>query len=104
DGSLVDLSLTLKKKVTVEDINNAMKEASETYLKDILGYNDELIVSNDILGSTYGGVYDSTQTLVFDNPEGKQFVKVVAWYDNEYSYTCQYIRLAKAIAKKQGLI
>ncbi len=104
DGSLVDLSLTLKKKVTVEDINNAMKEASETYLKDILGYNDELIVSNDILGSTYGGVYDATQTLVFDNPEGKQFVKVVAWYDNEYSYTCQYIRLAKAIAKKQGLI
>ena len=103
DGSLVDLSLTLSKKVTVEEINAAMKKASETYLKDILAYTEEEIVSSDILGATAGSIFDATQTVVFETPEGQQFVKVVSWYDNEYSYTCQYVRLAGHMAKVLGV-
>lgn len=98
DGSLVDLSLTLNKDVTVEEINAAMREASETYLKDVLAYNVDEIVSSDIIGTIAGSIFDATQTAVFTNPEGKQFVKVVAWYDNEYGYTAQYLRLAKKMA------
>ena len=98
DGSLVDLSLTLKKEVTKEEINAAMKEASETYLKGVLGYTTDPIVSSDIIGLTEGSLFDGTQTMVYANPEGKQYVKVVAWYDNEYSYTCQFVRLTKDFA------
>ena len=99
DGSLVDLTLTLNTKVTKEEINAAMKEASETYLKDVLGYTEDLVVSGDIIGITNGSLFDATQTVVMDLPNGKQFVKVVAWYDNEYSYTCQYMRIAKKMAE-----
>ena len=99
DGSLVDLTLTLNTKVTKEEINSAMKEASETYLKDVLGYTEDLVVSGDIIGITNGSLFDATQTVVMDLPNGKQFVKVVAWYDNEYSYTCQYMRIAKKMAE-----
>lgn len=99
DGSLVDLTLTLKTKVTVEEVNAVMKEASETYLKGVLGYNEDLIVSSDIIGISYGSLFDATQTVVLDTPDGKQYVKVVSWYDNEYSYTCQYIRMAKKLAE-----
>ncbi|MDY4788894.1 MAG: type I glyceraldehyde-3-phosphate dehydrogenase [Bacilli bacterium] len=103
DGSLVDLSLTLKKETTKEEINKLMKEASETYLKGVLGYTEDPIVSSDILGITEGSLFDETQTMVLTLPEGKQVVKVVSWYDNEYSYTCQYIRLAKAYAEVLGV-
>ena len=99
DGSLVDLTLTLNTKVTKEEINAAMKEASETYLKDVLGYTEDPVVSSDIIGITYGSLFDATQTVVMDLENGKQFVKVVSWYDNEYSYTCQYIRIAKRLAE-----
>lgn len=104
DGSLVDLSLILKKKTTVEEINTAMKKASETYLKDVLAYTEDEIVSSDILGATAGSIFDATQTLVFDDPDGTQHVKVVSWYDNEYSYTCQFVRLAKEMAKVLGIV
>ncbi|MCD8195364.1 MAG: type I glyceraldehyde-3-phosphate dehydrogenase [Coprobacillus sp.] len=103
DGSLVDLSLVLKKKTTVEEINAAMKKASETYLKDVLDYTEEEIVSSDIIGNTHGSIFDATQTVVFDDPDGTQHVKVVSWYDNEYSYTCQYVRLAKVMAHVLGV-
>ena len=103
DGSLVDLTLTLKKEVTKEEINAAMKEASETYLKDVLGYTEEPIVSSDIIGLENGSLFDATQTVVLTNPDGKQYVKVVSWYDNEYSYTCQYVRMAKKLAEVLNL-
>ena len=103
DGSLVDLTLTLNTKVSKEEINAVMKEASETYLKDVLGYTEDLVVSSDIIGITNGSLFDATQTVVLDLPNGKQFVKVVSWYDNEYSYTCQYIRLAVAFARILGV-
>lgn len=101
DGSLVDVTLTLKSKIEGDDkaaaalINAKMKEASETTLKDVLGYSDDKLVSRDILGRTEGSIYNGDQTKVFTSPEGNQLVKVFSWYDNEYSYTCQYVRLAK---------
>jgi glyceraldehyde 3-phosphate dehydrogenase len=103
DGSLVDLTLTLKQSVTAETINAKMKEAAEGSLKEVLKFTNDEIVSSDIIGETAGSIFDATQTKVFKNPDGKEFVKVVSWYDNEYSYTCQYIRLAKAYAKVLGV-
>jgi glyceraldehyde 3-phosphate dehydrogenase len=102
DGSLVDLSLLLNKDVTADEVNAAMKKASEGALKGVLGYNEDQIVSSDILGNTNGSIFDSTQTMIYKDPEGTQYVKVVSWYDNEYSFTCQYIRLARAYAKILG--
>lgn len=103
DGSLVDLSLILGKDVTAEEINAAMKKASETTLKGVLAYTEDEIVSSDIIGSTAGSIFDATQTVVFKTPEGKQLVKVVSWYDNEYSYTCQFVRLAGHMGKVLGI-
>lgn len=95
DGSLCDCTIELKdQNVTVEQINATMKEAAEGELKGILGYNEDEIVSSDILGNTYGSIFDATLTMIVETPEGKKFVKVVAWYDNEYSFTSQYVRLA----------
>ena len=99
DGSLCDVTVTLKKKVTVEEINAAMKEAAEGELKGVLGYTEDEIVSSDILGSTYGSIFDATLTMIVEDPSGTQHVKVVAWYDNEMSFTAQYVRLAKLYAK-----
>jgi len=104
DGSLVDLSLVLEKPVAdAAEINALMKAASEKELKDVLGYTEDEIVSSDILGRTEGSIFDATQTVVFTDTTGTQHVKVVSWYDNEYSFTCQYIRLASAFAKVLGV-
>lgn len=103
DGSLVDLSLTLAKPTSEKEINALMKKAAEGELKDVLAYTEDQIVSSDIIGAVEGSIFDATQTKVFATPEGKQLVKVVAWYDNEYSYTCQYLRLAKVYADVLGI-
>lgn len=95
DGSLCDVTVTLKKKVTVEEINAAMKEAAAGELKGVLGYTEDEIVSSDILGNTFGSIFDATLTMIVEDPTGAQHVKVVAWYDNEMSFTSQYLRLAK---------
>jgi len=103
-GSIVDLTLTLKKITSAEEINEVFKAAANSAeLKNSLSYNVDQIVSSDIIGSTYGSIFDATQTMVLTNPDGKQTVKVVSWYDNEYSYTCQYVRLVKHFAKVNGL-
>ncbi|HOJ44671.1 MAG TPA: type I glyceraldehyde-3-phosphate dehydrogenase [Bacilli bacterium] len=103
DGSLVDLSLNLAKPTSDKEINALMKKYANGALKDVLAYTEDQIVSSDIIGAVEGSIFDATQTKVFATPEGKQLVKVVAWYDNEYSYTCQYIRLAKAYADVLGI-
>ncbi len=101
DGSLIDVTLHLKSEVRdAAQINALMREASETYLQDVLGYTDDPIVSRDIISRTEGGIYNGDQTKVFTTPDGTQLVKVFAWYDNEYSYTCQYVRLAKLFGQK----
>jgi glyceraldehyde 3-phosphate dehydrogenase len=89
DGSMVDLTCELERPATKEEINAAMKRASEGALKGVLGYNEDPIVSSDIIGSTFPSMFDSLLTSVID----KNFVKVFAWYDNEYGFSCQAIRL-----------
>lgn len=93
-GSLTELFTVLETNVTEEEVNAAMKEAAnESY-----GYNVDPIVSSDIVGMTYGSLFDATQTKVMTVGD-KQLVKTVAWYDNEMSYTAQLIRTLEYFAK-----
>lgn len=94
-GSLTELVCVLEKNVTKEEINAAMKAA----MNDSFGYTEEQLVSSDIIGMTYGSLFDATQTRV-QTVGDKQLVKTVAWYDNEMSYTCQLIRTLKYFASK----
>ena len=86
-GSTTILVAEVEKDVTVEEINAAMKAASN----ESFGYNEDEIVSSDIIGSTYGSIFDATQTMVGAN----NLVQVVSWYDNENSYTSQMVRTIK---------
>ena len=93
-GSVTELVAVLDKNVTVDEVNAAMKEASnESY-----GYTEDPIVSSDIVGMSFGSLFDATQTKVLD-VDGKQLVKVVSWYDNEMSYTAQLVRTLEYFAK-----
>lgn len=91
-GSLTELTCVVEKECSVEDINNAMKNASN----ESFGYNIDPIVSSDVIGSTFGSIFDATQTSVIKNGD-ITLVKVAAWYDNENSYTSQMVRTAKYI-------
>ena len=92
-GSLTELVTVLDKNVTVEQVNEAMeKAANESY-----GYTIDPIVSSDIVGMTYGSLFDATQTKVMTVGD-KQLVKTVAWYDNEMSYTAQLVRTLQYFA------
>lgn len=86
-GSLTELICTLEKKTSVDEINKAMLAASN----ESFGYTEEELVSSDIIGISFGSLFDATQTKVME-VNGEQLVKVVAWYDNEMSYTNQLIR------------
>ncbi|MDR0614770.1 MAG: type I glyceraldehyde-3-phosphate dehydrogenase [Lactobacillales bacterium] len=87
-GSLTELVTILGKKVTVDEVNAAMKaEETESY-----GYNTDEIVSSDIVGMTYGSLFDATQTEIMHGDDDTQLVKTVSWYDNEMSYTAQLVR------------
>ena len=97
-GSTTILTAVVKgENVTVEGINEAMKNASSASF----GYNDEEIVSSDVVGSTYGSLFDATQTMCQDLGNGEYEVQVVAWYDNENSYTSQMVRTIKYFAELQ---
>ena len=84
------------KEVTVDSINAAMKAASDP---ETFGYNEDQIVSTDIVGMTYGSLFDATQTMVQDLGDGQYLVQVVSWYDNENSYTSQMVRTIKYFEK-----
>ena len=88
DGSLTDLTVMLKTETTKEEINAAMKEAAETYLKGIMEYSDEPIVSGDIIDNPHSVIFDSQLTDVQGN-----LAKVVGWYDNEFGYSCRALDL-----------
>jgi glyceraldehyde 3-phosphate dehydrogenase len=94
DVSVVDLTCELVKEATYEDICKAMKTASEGELKGVLGYTDEKVVSTDFRGEPCPSVFDAGAGIQLD----PTFVKVVAWYDNEYGYTCNMMRLVRHIA------
>jgi glyceraldehyde 3-phosphate dehydrogenase len=96
-GSLTELTSVLSKKVTVEEVNAAMKNAAN----ESFGYNEDEIVSSDIIGITYGSLFDATQTKVITVGD-KQLVKTISWYDNEMSYVSQLVRTVKYFARLIG--
>lgn len=95
-GSLTELHAVLSKKVTADELNEAVKKVTDN--NPSFGYNADEIVSSDIIGTEYGSVFDPTQTQVVTAPNGSQMVKVVAWYDNESGFTAQLIRTLEKFA------
>ena len=94
DGSLVDLAVNTERPTTKEEVNAAIKEAAETYMKGFLQYSDEPIVSIDIVGNAHSSVYDSLITYVKGT-----MVKVFSWYDNEWGYSCRVTDLVDYMVK-----
>ena len=95
DVSVVDLTVELNKEASYEAICKAMKAASEGAMKGVLGYTDEKVVSTDFVGNSTPSTFDAEAGIALDST----FVKVVAWYDNEYGYTCNMLRLLQHVAK-----
>lgn len=95
NGSINDLVVLLKRDVTKEDVNAALKEAAEGKLKGILAYTEEPIVSVDIIGDSHSAIVDGLSTMVV----GGKLVKILAWYDNEWGFSCRLVELSKLIAR-----
>lgn len=93
--SVVDLAVVLKKKTSPEEINQFFKEASQESLKGILDYTEEPLVSKDFNGNSYSSIVDGLSTLVIDG----NLAKIIAWYDNEWAYSCRILDLIKYIWK-----
>jgi glyceraldehyde 3-phosphate dehydrogenase len=99
DVSIVDLTCTLEKNVTKEEINMAFKKAAEGPLKGIIEYTEDPVVSSDFIHSTCSAAFDAQSTMVL----GGNFVKVLAWYDNEWGFSCRMVELIELIGEKAGL-
>ncbi|MCK4947998.1 MAG: aldehyde dehydrogenase, partial [Candidatus Aureabacteria bacterium] len=95
DGSVVDLVAELEKNVTVEEVNSAMKKAAEGELKGVLEYEENPIVSVDVIGNPAASIFDSLATMVIDG----NTVKVVSWYDNEWGYSNKCVELLNLMSK-----
>jgi glyceraldehyde 3-phosphate dehydrogenase len=95
DVSVVDLTVELNKEASYAEICAAMKAASQGAMKGILGYTEEKVVATDFRGSPAPSTFDAEAGIALDST----FVKVVAWYDNEYGYTCNMLRFVKHVAK-----
>ncbi|MBU0560012.1 MAG: type I glyceraldehyde-3-phosphate dehydrogenase [Bacteroidetes bacterium] len=93
--SVVDLTVNLKTATTYDAIKAAMKEASETTLKGVLGYTEDAVVSSDFLGEERTSVFDANAGIMLND----KFVKVIAWYDNEWGYSCKVVDLVLHMAK-----
>ncbi len=93
--SIVDFVALVKKATAAEDVNAALKKAAEGPLKGILGYTDEPLVSVDFMGDPHSGIVDGPSTKVIDGT----LVKVLAWYDNEWGYSCRLVDLVKHISR-----
>lgn len=98
DVSVVDLTCRLDKPAAYADIKNAMKEASEGALKGIMGYTEDQVVSSDFIGETRTSVFDAGAGI----PLNDHFVKLVAWYDNEWGYSCKVLDLIQHMAEVDG--
>ncbi|MEM2280545.1 MAG: type I glyceraldehyde-3-phosphate dehydrogenase, partial [Candidatus Bathyarchaeia archaeon] len=96
--SITDLTVVLEKNVTKEEVNAAFKKAAEGPLKGILAYTEEPIVSSDVNHTSYSAVVDGLSTMVV----GGNLVKVLAWYDNEWGFSCRMVELIELIGKKAG--
>jgi len=96
DGSLTDLTCTVRKSTSIKEINRVFREAADGKLKGILEYTEDPIVSMDIIGNTHSAVFDANLTAVLG--EKNKLVKVVAWYDNEMGYSTRLVELIEKIA------
>ncbi len=96
DGSIIDLSVELNKSTTKDELNQTFRKAAETYLKGILQYNEDPIVSTDIIGNPHSSIFDSELTEVLD----ENFAHVVSWYDNEAGFSTRLIELTQMVASK----
>ena len=95
--SIVDLTVTLSRDVTVDDVNNAFREAASSGpLKGVLGYSDEPLVSSDYQGDPRSSIIDGLSTLVI----GGNMVKILAWYDNEWGFSNRLVDLAVLMERK----
>jgi glyceraldehyde 3-phosphate dehydrogenase len=99
DGSVVDLTVELEKPVTVQQVNDAFRAAAEGEMKNILEYQTDPIVSTDIVGNSHSCIFDSLLTQVIDGT----FVKVIAWYDNEWGYSSRVADLIGRLAGMDGM-
>lgn len=99
DVSVVDLTFRSEKDTSIEEIDNLMKKASETYLKDILGYCDEELVSTDFIHDSRSSIYDSLATLQNNLKGEKRFFKIISWYDNEWGYSSRIVDLLMKVVK-----
>ena len=103
DVSVVDLTFRTTKDTSIEEIDAALKKASETYLKNILGVATEELVSTDFIHDPRSSIYDSLATLQNNLKGEKRFFKVVSWYDNEWGYSNRVVELVQYMAKKDGV-
>lgn len=92
--SIVDLVVTLKKKVTIDEVNKVLKKASQKEMKGIIEYSEEPLVSSDYIGNSNSTIIDGLSTMVV----GENQVKVLAWYDNEWGYSCRVVELVNYVA------
>ncbi|MDR1362746.1 MAG: type I glyceraldehyde-3-phosphate dehydrogenase [Spirochaetaceae bacterium] len=99
-GSVVDLTFRSTKDTSIEEIDKKLKDASKSYLKGVLDFSDEEIVSTDIIHNFHSSIYDSLATLQNNLPGEKRFFKVVSWYDNEWGYSNRVVDLLKYIGSK----
>ena len=100
DVSVVDLTFRTTKDTSIEEIDAALKNATKTYLKGVLGYTDEELVSTDFIHDERSSIYDSLATLQNNLKGEKRFFKVVSWYDNEWGYSNRVVDLVRLMVKK----
>jgi len=98
DVSVIDLTFRSTRDTSIEEIDGLMKKASESYLKGILGYSNEEVVSTDFIHDDRSSIYDSLATLQNNLKGEKRFFKVVSWYDNEWGYSCRVVDLLRKMA------
>jgi glyceraldehyde 3-phosphate dehydrogenase len=102
--SVVDLTFRSARDSSIEEIDAALRKASQTYLKGYLGVTDEELVSTDFIHDPRSSVYDALATLQNNLKGEKRFFKVVSWYDNEWGYSMRVVDLLRFMARKDGTI
>lgn len=96
DGSVIDLTFRSARETSLSEINSLMKKASETYMKGILGYTEDPVVSSDFIHDSRSSVYDVTGSMELNS----RFFKLIAWYDNEWGYSNRLVDLLKVVAER----
>ena len=95
DGSITDLTALMKRNVTREEVNAAMKQAADGPMKGIVEYTEDPIVSSDVIGNPHSSIFAADWTQVLDG----NLVKAVSWYDNEWGYSCRTVDLMAKFGK-----